>query len=69
MKLYDRIRELCEARGMSVAALEKVCGFAPCSVQKWNRSAPSAYKLKAVAQVFEMSLDDLLAEEPLRKDA
>lgn len=63
MKLYDRIREICDERGMSVAAFEKACGFTACSVQKWNVSVPSADKLVQAAQFLGMTVEQLLRGE------
>lgn len=61
--LYDRIKALCVENAMDVATLEKACGFKRGCIHKWNKSAPSAYKLHEVCKVFRITMEELLKDE------
>ena len=61
--LYDRIKALCAENGMDIATLEKTCEFKPGCIHKWNKSAPSAYKLQAVCKALGISMEQLLEGE------
>ena len=59
--VYQRIKELCEKSGISIAKLESTLGFGSSSIRKWeNTSSPSIYKVEAVANFFHVSVDYLL---------
>lgn len=61
--LYDRIKALCAENAMDVATLEKTCGFKQGCIHKWNKSAPSAYKLQEVCKVLRIQMEELLNGE------
>ena len=50
--MYDRIRELCAQRGVSIQALEKSCDLSNGAISKWNTSIPRADALLRVARYF-----------------
>ena len=59
--LYDRIQMLCDERRISIAQLEKQCGFANATIKKWqNASTPGVDKVIAIAKYFNVSTDYLL---------
>lgn len=60
MTLVDRIRELANRRNMSLPQLETTLGFGNGTISRWKKSSPSADKLKAVADYFNVSVDFLL---------
>ena len=58
--LLEKIKKLCEKRGISIYKLEKDLGFSESSICKWENSIPSAIKLKQVADYFGVTIDYLL---------
>lgn len=59
--LYQRIKALCEKRGISISKLESELGFGNSSIKKWERvSSPSIDKIIKVASYFDVSVDYLL---------
>lgn len=58
--LLEKIKKLCEKRGISIYKLEKDLGFSESSICKWENSSPSAVKLKQVADYFGVTVDYLL---------
>lgn len=59
--LYQRIKDLCERKGISIAKLETELGFGNASIKKWgNVSSPSVNKIIKVAGYFDVSVDYLL---------
>lgn len=59
--LYNRIKELCSKKGISISKLESELGFSNSSIKKWERiSSPSIDKIVKVASYFDVSVDYLL---------
>lgn len=58
--IYDKIKQICEEKGVSVASVEKKANLSNGAISKWNKSAPTADKLKAVADVLKVRVDKLL---------
>ncbi len=59
MTLKDKITALCKERKISVRELERRSGLKERTIQHWNQSKPSGEKLKAVANVLGVSVDEL----------
>lgn len=60
--IYTNISNLCRDKGISIAKLERELGFGNSTVRGWANSSPTVEKLKAVADYFGVTVDDLLAE-------
>lgn len=60
--IYDKIKELCMRKGMSVRELERQAGLGTGAVSKWNTSSPTIDRLKSVAEVLEVSISELVDE-------
>lgn len=58
--LYEKIKKLCESRNISVTFLESEIGFARSSICKWDVNSPSVTRIKAVADYFGISVDELI---------
>ena len=59
--LYDRIKQLCAKKGISVAKLETDLGFGNASIRKWEKSSsPSIDKIVKIAAYFDVSIDYLM---------
>lgn len=61
--IFDRVKNICEERGVSIYKLEKECKFSSGSICKWKDSSPSAVNLKTVADYFGVSVDYFFGEK------
>lgn len=65
--LYQRIKELCAERGISINKLESDLGVGYSSIQKWkNTTSPSMDKIIKVATYFNVSVDYLLGRTDVK---
>lgn len=68
--MYSKIKELCKMNNISISELESELEFSRGSLCKWNVNVPSITKVKAVADYFHVTVDDLLKEgEKMNVDA
>lgn len=58
--IYKNIAILCQTNGISIAKLERELGFGNATIRGWETSSPTVEKLKAVADYFGVTMDDLL---------
>ena len=58
--MYERIKELCRTREITIADLEKTLGFGTRTIYNWTSHAPSVDKVIAVAEYFGVSIDYLV---------
>lgn len=63
MSLVNRIRLLAKQQGLSISALEKLCGFGNGTIRKWDEQSPSVDRIIKVANQLNLSLDKLLTDE------
>ena len=63
MDLYDRIRELCDMRGVSFRKVERSIGIGHSSINRWHTQMPKADTLQKVADYFGVSVAYLLGNE------
>ncbi len=61
--LYSKISSLCKDRNISIARLEKECGFGNATIRGWKTSNPNSNNLKKVADYFGVSIEYFLEEE------
>lgn len=61
--LLSRIKALCRSKGISVTTLETETHIAVNTIYRWGKSSPSVDKVKAVADYFGVTVDDLLRED------
>lgn len=61
--IYTNISNLCRGRGISIAKLEREMGFGNSTIRGWANSSPTVEKLKAVADYFGVTVDDLLKDD------
>ena len=65
--LYQRIKQLCAERGLSIRQLEANLHFGNSSIKKWRESSsPSIDKITKVATYFDVSTDYLLGRAEIR---
>ena len=60
MTLYDKVKEIADAHGLSIAALEVKAGIANGTISGWKTGKPYAETLKKVADVLEVPIEELL---------
>lgn len=58
--IYDRIKEICKSKKLSVSYVEKEAGLAPGALCRWNKSSPTVAHLQAVAKVLKVKIEKLL---------
>lgn len=63
MTLKDKVKALCEERGITVYKLEKALGLANGSVKHWDTSMPSGDKILALSRYFNVKPEYFLIEE------
>ena len=58
--IYDRIKEICKEKGVSVSYVEREAHLSPGAIGKWNKSSPTASNLQEVARVLKVKINRLL---------
>lgn len=61
--MVEKIRQLCKQSGNTLASLERTLGLGNGTIARWSVNMPSVDKVKAVADFFGCSVDELLKEE------
>lgn len=61
MLIYDRIKAICEEKGISIRQVETTAGLKNGAISKWNDSSPTVKSLKAVADVLKVKVDKLIS--------
>lgn len=62
MAIYDNVKAKCKEKGRTVLSVESELGFARGSIYKWNESPPGIYKVKAVADALECTIEELVGD-------
>ncbi|ABY46862.1 MULTISPECIES: helix-turn-helix domain-containing protein [Bacillus] len=60
MTLFDRVKELADGRGISIAELERNLGLSTNALYKLKKQKPSIDRVEVLAQYFDVSTDYLL---------
>lgn len=60
--LVKNIRRLCLEHDISIKKLEETLGIGNGIIARWETSAPSVTRVKAVADYFGVTVDELLTE-------
>ena len=60
--MYSKIKELCKRNNISISELESELDFPRGSICKWDINVPSIAKVKAVAEYFDITIDELLED-------
>lgn len=61
--LYDKIKQICKEKGISVASVERDAKIANGAISKWNTCSPTVENLCSVANVLEVPIWKLLDEK------
>ncbi|CAM4359758.1 hypothetical protein BAMA_16250 [Bacillus manliponensis] len=60
MGITERIKTLCQNRGISVSRLEEELEFGQNTIYQWKKRTPSVERVQKVADYFDVSIDFLL---------
>lgn len=63
MGIYKNIQNVCREKGMTIIGLETQLGFGRGSIYKWDEHVPSIAKVKDVADVLGVTVDDLINDK------
>ena len=63
MTLMQRIKQLCDSHGETLASLERKMDFGNGTSRRWDNATPSGDKLAKVADFFHVSVDYLLGRD------
>lgn len=66
MDLFNNIKKLSNAKGLSIAQLEKELGFSNGSIARWKKSSPSLEKVEKVSIFFNVSIDYLIGKSNIK---
>lgn len=58
--MYQKIKNLCEEKGISIYSLEKELGLSTGSVIKWHKSVPRIETLQKLSKYFDVSIEYFL---------
>lgn len=60
MTIYDKVKELADSTGISIAALEIKAGVANGTISGWRDGRPYAETLKKVADALQVTIDEVM---------
>ena len=63
MKIYDKIKELCKEKGITITALEKELGFARGSLSKIDKNKPGIDRVQKLANYFGKPVEYFTKDE------
>ena len=58
--LFEKIKELCQNRGISINSLEETLGYSRNTIYSMKNKKPNAERLQEIADYFNVSTDYLL---------
>lgn len=60
--IYDKVKEICEEKGISIRSVETAAGLSNGAISKWNSVIPKVDNAQAVAKALGVTVDELLKE-------
>ncbi|MBS7577484.1 MULTISPECIES: helix-turn-helix transcriptional regulator [unclassified Enterococcus] len=67
MSLVEKIKNLANENGITIAELERRTSISNGQIRKWDITTPGIDKLEAIANYFNVSVDYLLGRETPKK--
>ena len=67
--IFERIKELCSEREITVTQLTRDLGLGKGTIEKWRLRVPSVEKVSAVANYLGVSIDYLMGITNIKKPA
>lgn len=59
--LLKNINQLCKAKGISIAKLERETGISNGTIGRWGVSSPTVENVRKVAEYFGITVDALIS--------
>ena len=67
--IYDNIKRLCSEEGISINALEDKLVIGNGVIGSWRNQNPSLMNMIKVADYFNISLDELVSRDEIKRSA
>ena len=61
--MVNKIKSLAKERGLTIMQVEEQCNIGKKSIYNWDTSQPAVDKVKRVADLLGVTVDELLKEE------
>lgn len=61
MTIYENVKHFADQQGKSIRKIEKQAELSNGSISKWNSSKPDVYKVRRVAGILNVTIEDLLS--------
>ncbi len=61
--IYEKIKELAEKDGTSIASLERKLSIGNGTIRKWNEASPTLESISKVARYFGVSIEHFLEDK------
>lgn len=61
--IFANIKRLADEKGLSIKGIEAQVGLANGTISKWKESEPSVINLNKVAQLLNVTLEELIKSE------
>lgn len=58
--IYEKIKQICKEKGVSVRSIEKEAGLSNGAISKWNEVTPKVDSIQAVAKALKVDIKKLL---------
>ena len=58
--VYDRVKALCDEKGLSISQLETLAGLGNGTIGGWRVSVPAVDTVKRVADALGITVNDLI---------
>jgi len=62
MTTFERIKEIADQQGLSLRTIASKAGLGETTIYGWKKKTPDSKKLRAVADVLNVSIDYLLGD-------
>lgn len=58
--IFDRIKEICDKKNISIAKVEADVGLSNGAIGKWRTSTPNVLNVQKVAEYLDVPIDRLI---------
>lgn len=61
--MVKNIKTLCKREGVTIKALEEICGLGNGTIRRWDKNSPTLDKVLRVTSFFGVTVEELMKEE------